>query len=115
MVDPDDVSEIVKIFDLSEGCIATSGTYQKGPHIVDPYTGMIAIGALSATIIGPEGALANALATALIVEGDNAVKWLGKPELNDYSFWVINRHERTAWQCGNNKGYSENKQNIHAV
>jgi thiamine biosynthesis lipoprotein len=115
VVDPEEVSKIVKIFDLSEGCIATSGTYRKGPHIVDPYTGMIAIGALSATVIGPEGALADALATALIVDGDNAVKWLSKPELFDYSFWVINRHDRTAWQYGANKGYSEKNENVPVV
>lgn len=76
---------------------------------------MIAIGALSATVIGPEGAFADSLATALKVDGDNAIKWLGKPELNNYSFWVINRHVRTAWECGSNKGYSEKQKNIHAV
>jgi thiamine biosynthesis lipoprotein len=102
---PDDVEKYVKFFDVVDGSVATSGDYEKGAHIVDPHTGLIAIGARSATVIGPDGAICDALATALMVDGVDAQKWIGRPELTDYSFWTINRHDGTAWSYGPNKGY----------
>jgi hypothetical protein len=30
---------------------------------------------------------------------------LGRAELAEYSFWVINRDDETAWSYGPNKGY----------
>jgi thiamine biosynthesis lipoprotein len=95
--DPEDAQKIVKVFEIQKGAIATSGTYEKGSHIIDPATGLIAIGAVSATVLGPDGGLAEALATALIVAGKDGATWFTKPELADYSAWVIERHERKAW------------------
>jgi FAD:protein FMN transferase len=102
---PDDVDQIVKTFDVVDGSVATSGDYEKGAHIVDPHTGLIAIGARSASVVGPDGALCDALATALMVDGRDAQRWMGRPELAEYSFWVINRDDETAWSYGPNKGY----------
>ncbi|CAN2171602.1 Flavin transferase ApbE [Candidatus Nanopelagicaceae bacterium] len=102
---PDDVEKYVKFFDVVDGSVATSGDYEKGAHIVDPHTGLIAIGARSASVIGPDGAICDALATALMVDGVDAQKWIGRTELTDYSFWTINRHDGTAWSYGSNKGY----------
>ena len=102
---PDDVEKFVKIFDVIDGSVATSGDYEKGAHIVDPHTGLIAIGARSASVVGPDGAICDALATALMVDGIDAQKWIGRPELTEYSFWTINRHDGTAWSYGPNKGY----------
>jgi len=102
---PDDVSQIVKTFDVIDGSVATSGDYEKGAHIVDPHTGLIAIGARSASVVGPDGALCDALATALMVDGRDAQRWMGRPELAEYSFWVINRDDESAWSYGLNKGY----------
>ena len=102
---PDDVEKYVKFFDVVDGSVATSGDYEKGAHIVDPHTGLIAIGARSATVIGPDGAICDALATALMVDGMDAQKWIGRQELAEYSFWTINRHDGTAWSYGPNKGY----------
>jgi len=102
---PENVEQIVKTFDVINGSVATSGDYEKGAHIVDPHTGLIAIGARSASVVGPDGALCDALATALMVDGVDAQKWIGRPELVDYSFWAINRHDGNAWAYGPNKGY----------
>jgi thiamine biosynthesis lipoprotein len=102
---PDDVEKYVKFFDVVDGSVATSGDYEKGAHIIDPHTGLIAIGARSASVIGSDGALCDALATALMVDGVDAKKWIGRPELAEYSFWTINRHDGTAWSYGPNKGY----------
>ena len=101
---PDDASLIVKTFDVVDGSVATSGDYEKGAHIMDPHTELIAIGAHSASVVGPDGALCDALATALMVDGRDAQRWMGRPELAEYSFWVINRDDETAWSYGPNKG-----------
>ena len=97
---PEDAKVILKVFELSGGAIATSGTYERGAHIRDPHTGLIAIGARSATVIGPDGGLADALATALVVSGRDGAVWFSKGELAEYSAWVIDRHDEVAWSVG---------------
>ena len=100
VVNPDNRLEILQTFEISDGAIATSGTYERGAHINDPHTGMIAIGAKSATVIGPIGAIADALATALMVAGRDGAVWFTTPELSEYSAWVIDRHKKVAWSIG---------------
>jgi len=100
VVNPDNRLEILQTFKIIDGAIATSGTYERGAHISDPHTGMIAIGAKSATVIGPNGAITDALATALMVSGRDGAVWFTTPELSDYSAWVIDRHENVAWSIG---------------
>ena len=94
---PEEKHTVVKVFEIMDGSIATSGTYERGAHIKDPHTGMIAIGARSATVLGPDGGLADALATALVVSGKDGASWFLKPELLDYQCWVIERHSDNAW------------------
>ena len=94
---PEDKDQIVKVYEIMDGAIATSGTYERGAHIRDPHTGMIAIGARSATVLGPDGGLADALATALVVAGRDGAYLFSKPELADYNCWVIDRHEDISW------------------
>ena len=94
---PDNTKEVVHVVSILDGAIATSGDYERGAHIHDPYTKMIAIGARSASVIGPDAGLCDALATALMVAGKNGGKWFGLPELASYSAWVVNRNENTAW------------------
>jgi thiamine biosynthesis lipoprotein len=101
---PEDEKVILKIFELSGGAIATSGTYERGAHIRDPHTGLIAISARSATVVGPDGGLADALATALIVSGRDGAIWFSKPELAKYHAWVIDRHDDVAWSVGYGHG-----------
>ena len=100
VVNPENREEIVQVFNIFDGSIATSGTYERGAHIRDPHTGLIAIGARSATVIGPDGALTDALATALMVEGRDGAIWFSHPDLADYSAWVVDRHEDVAWSVG---------------
>ena len=94
---PEEAHTIVKVFEITDGAIATSGTYERGSHIKDPHTGLIAIGARSATVSGPDGGLADALATALIVAGKDGAYLFQKPELSGYHCWVIERHSDEAW------------------
>lgn len=100
VVNPENRQEIVQVFNITDGSIATSGSYERGAHILDPHTGLIAIGARSATVIGPDGGLADALATALMVEGRDGAIWFSHPDLAEYSAWVVDRHEDVAWSVG---------------
>jgi FAD:protein FMN transferase len=51
------------------GAIATSGTYERGHHLIDPHTGRPTARAASASVTGPDLGLADALATAVAVVG----------------------------------------------
>lgn len=94
---PSNPAEVVHSLEISDGAIATSGTYEKGSHIHDPWTGLIAIGGTSATVWGPSGGTAEAMATALIVTGRDGARWFSQPALAEYSAWCINRGESVSW------------------
>jgi thiamine biosynthesis lipoprotein len=53
--------------------IATSASYERGGHLIDPFSQRPATGVASATVTGPSLAMADALATALAVGGDAAL------------------------------------------
>jgi len=67
--------------------IATSGRYERGAHLFDPFTGRPAGRAASATVIGPSLAFADALATAVAVGGDDAFALVA--ELDHYACYLI--------------------------
>ena len=100
VTNPDNKLEVLQIFKITDGAIATSGESERGAHIHDPFTGTIAIGAKSATVVGPDGGLVDALATALMVSGEEGAAWFGNPDLAAYSAWVIDRHSQTSWGLG---------------
>jgi FAD:protein FMN transferase len=52
----------------TRGAVATSGNYERGDHVIDPRTGQPARGR-SATVCGPDLAIADALATGLLAAG----------------------------------------------
>lgn len=60
------------------GAVATSGTYERGEHLIDPNTGRPANGLLSATVVGIDLAYADALATALFVSGGKLLERIGR-------------------------------------
>ena len=97
VVNPDNRAEVVETFEISDGAIATSGAYERGAHINDPYSGLISIGAKSATVVGPLGWLCDALATALMVAGEDGAKYFAQPELEGYQVFVVDRYENTTW------------------
>ena len=51
-----------------DSAAATSGVYERGEHLVNPFGGEV--GAVSATVVGGRLAIADAFATALAVGGD---------------------------------------------
>ena len=74
--DPRDESDCIAIVHLNNKAIATSGDYtqyffsdRKAHHIVDPRTGLSAVGLISATIVTDRAMDADALATTVMVLG----------------------------------------------
>ncbi len=53
------------------GAVATSGDYERPGQLLDPATGSVSRRAASATVVGPDLAVADALATALAVGGSD--------------------------------------------
>lgn len=94
---PKRAGSIAAVIPIRDGAVASSGTYERGAHIYDSSNGAIAIGALASSVYGPDGGVADALATALMVAGREGAPWFLKPELAEYGCWVVNRHEETTW------------------
>jgi FAD:protein FMN transferase len=94
ITDPDDPRRLAEIVELT-GCIATSGTYERGSHLIDPWSGQPAARVGSASVIGPDLGLADALATAVAVAGETGLA-LVEP-LADYEALIIGRDGRRQW------------------
>jgi len=86
IVDPAATQRLACIVN-SPGAVATSGVYERGEHLLDPHTGRPASRAASATVTGADLGLADALATALAVAGEQALPLL--EALEDYEALII--------------------------
>jgi thiamine biosynthesis lipoprotein len=84
---PEHTHEIIKVVHVTNGAIATSGLYERGAHIVNPRTGDRSMSLDSATVIGPDGGMADALATACLVEGFGCAAWFAG--LPDWSVYLV--------------------------
>lgn len=78
VVNPMDTSKNYGLFELKNRAVVTSGNYEKYvmidgeryAHIIDPRTGMPTQGILSVTVFAAKAEMADALATAVFVMGD---------------------------------------------
>lgn len=77
---------LAAIIDVT-AAIATSGSYERGDHLLNPFTGEFACRAASATVTGPSLTLADALATAVAVGGDEALDIVAR--LDRYAGYLI--------------------------
>ena len=87
IADPLAPLRLAEIVELT-GAIATSGTYERGEHLIDPRSGRPAARAASASVTGPDLGLADALATALAVAGEPGLALIDG--LDGYEALVIN-------------------------
>ena len=69
------------------GAIATSGSYERGAHLIDPHSGHPAVRVGSASVTGPDLGLADALATALAVAGEPGLAFV--EALDGYEALII--------------------------
>jgi FAD:protein FMN transferase len=67
--EPDRLAAAITVADCA---VATSGAYERGPHIIDPRTRLPASGLSSVTVVGRDLGTADAYATAAFVAGDPA-------------------------------------------
>jgi thiamine biosynthesis lipoprotein len=82
--DPASVCFVLAGTDLA---IATSGTYERGLHVVDPRRGVPAVGLSSVTVTGPDLGRADAYATAAVAMGEAGIDWLAT--LDGYESAVV--------------------------
>jgi len=75
IADPAARMRLAAIVELT-GAIATSGSYERGQHLIDPHSGTPAARAASASVTGPDLGLADALATALAVAGPDGLEFV---------------------------------------
>jgi thiamine biosynthesis lipoprotein len=66
---PDAPDRLLCVVD-ADGAVATSGSYERGDHVLDAGTGCPATAAVSATVCGPDLAFADAFATGLLSAGE---------------------------------------------
>jgi thiamine biosynthesis lipoprotein len=72
---PEDPRRLAAVLAVEDLAVATSGAYERGAHIVDPHTGRPPAGLLSATVVGPDLARADAYATAAFAMGWDGPAW----------------------------------------
>lgn len=75
---PEETHTIIATTEVVDGAIATSGEYERGKHIINPMTGTRDMALRSATVVGPDGGMADALATALLIAGLPGVAWFAQ-------------------------------------
>ena len=78
--------------------VATSATYERGPHIIDPRIHRPATVVASATVVGPDLTLADAYATVVFIMGLDGLDWID--DQPGYDAYVITHDQRTLWTPG---------------
>ncbi|HVC41214.1 MAG TPA: FAD:protein FMN transferase [Candidatus Saccharimonadales bacterium] len=95
---PEQTDRLAAVLAVSDLAVATSGTYERGEHIVDPRTRNPPTGLLSMTVIGPSLAYADAYSTAAFVMGDRGASWVAG--IDGYAALAITEQHRTVWTEG---------------
>lgn len=75
---PRERQSLAAVITLTDRAVATSGAYERGQHIVDPYTGRAPEGVLSVTIVGDDLATVDAYATAAYAMGASGPAWTAR-------------------------------------
>jgi thiamine biosynthesis lipoprotein len=84
---PFEAMEVAWILSASDLAVATSGTYERGMHVIDPLRGEPARQLCSVTVTGPDLGVADAYATAAVAMGYRGLDWLA--ELMGYESAVV--------------------------
>jgi thiamine biosynthesis lipoprotein len=72
---PRDRSSIAAAIEVTDLAVATSATYERGGHLLDPRSGGPAAGVLSVTVVGPDLGMADAYSTAAFALGADGPRW----------------------------------------
>jgi thiamine biosynthesis lipoprotein len=75
---PADPKRMALVLGVRNGAVATSGSYERGDHVVDARTGTPANAWRSVTVLAPDLATADALATAAFAMGEAGPDWAAR-------------------------------------
>ena len=79
VADPADPARLAATVDVRTGAVATSGTAERGCHIVDPRTGRASSSVAGATVVADRLTTADLWATTAVVAGFEDLTWIGTP------------------------------------
>jgi thiamine biosynthesis lipoprotein len=96
--DPLDRTRVVTVVAGRDFAVATSGTAERGAHIVDPVAGVPATEFASVTVVGPELTFVDSYATAAFAMGADALRWF--EDLDGYEAIAIRPDGRTHTTAG---------------
>ncbi len=92
---PDALTAVVAVTDAA---VATSGSYERGPHVFDPHTFLPADALASVTVVGPDLTFADAYATAALARGLAAPAWL--ETLAGHEAYLVDATGMAWWTAG---------------
>ncbi len=78
--------------------VATSATYERGAHIIDPHTHQPTTELAGVTVVGPDLTFADAYATSVFVMGLDGLDWIAA--VPDYEAYIVTHDAMTYWTPG---------------
>jgi thiamine biosynthesis lipoprotein len=78
IADPRRPGQVIATLEVRNGAVATSGSAERGSHIIDPRTGSPARGVVSASVVDDSLAHADLWATAAVVAGFDDRSWVAR-------------------------------------
>ena len=66
------------VLEIRDQAVATSGSYERGDHVVDPHSGRPPRDVLSVTVVGPQLTETDVLATAALAMDRDGIRWLAR-------------------------------------
>lgn len=83
---------------IRDRSVATSGSYERGSHILDPHTHAAPRGLLGLTVVGPAMTYADAYATAAFAMGRDGIAWVASHP--GYAALGVTDDDRVMWTPG---------------
>lgn len=98
IADPHRPGELLATIQSADLAVATSGTAERGTHVLNPRLGVRAGELASATVMGASLTLADAYATAAVAMGMPAVDWL--EDVEGYEALIVSAGGEVRWTPG---------------
>ena len=95
---PFDSRQVIKIVQLSNMGIATSGTYIRAGHINNPKSGKPADEIAAITVIGPDVYEADRFATAAFAMGEKGINFI--ENLNGFEVYMVKKNKKAVMTRG---------------
>ena len=96
VADPRDASEVIATIALREGAVATSGTRERGAHLIDPRSERPVRGLISATVVADTLTVADVWATVAAVVGTDDLDLVRTAPVSSGIIWSDGRVRRWA-------------------